>query len=127
MTSIEIPSSVTSIGDNAFSGCHGLTSINVSRDNTSYSSEKGILYDKNKTTLICTPVAKNGIIEILSSVTSIGDGAFRGCNGLTSIDIPSSVTSIGNRAFEGCSGLISIEIPSKVTSCVCTRRRKTGA
>ena len=50
------------------------------------------------------------------SVTSIGNGAFQGCSGLTSITIPNSVTSIGNSAFYGCSGLTSITIPNSVTS-----------
>ena len=50
------------------------------------------------------------------SVTSIGDGAFAGCSGLTSINIPSSVTSIGAGAFENCIGLTSIAIPNSVTS-----------
>lgn len=49
-------------------------------------------------------------------VTSIGNSAFSGCSGLTSIEIPESVTSIGNSAFAGCSGLTSIEIPNSVTS-----------
>ena len=55
-------------------------------------------------------------IKIPSSVTSIGDGAFRDCSGLTSIEIPSSVTSIENEAFWNCHSLTSIEIPSSVTS-----------
>ena len=50
------------------------------------------------------------------SVTSIGESAFRGCSGLTSITISNSVTSIGWYAFEGCSGLTSITIPNSVTS-----------
>jgi hypothetical protein len=50
------------------------------------------------------------------SVTSIGNSAFYGCSGLTSITIPNSVTSIGNSAFYGCSGLTSITIPNSVTS-----------
>lgn len=49
-------------------------------------------------------------------VTSIGDSAFRGCSGLTSITIGNSVTSIGNEAFRGCSGLTSITIGNSVTS-----------
>ena len=50
------------------------------------------------------------------SVTSIGDGAFRGCDGLTSVTIPNSVTSIGWFAFSGCSGLTSVTIGSGVES-----------
>ena len=55
-------------------------------------------------------------IEIPNSVTSIGSYAFSYCTGLTSIEIPNSVTSIGSGAFDGCSGLTSIEIPNSVTS-----------
>ena len=50
------------------------------------------------------------------TVTSIGNSAFFGCSGLTSVAIPSSVTSIGNYAFYNCSGLTSVIIPSGVTN-----------
>ena len=55
-------------------------------------------------------------LTIPSSVTSIGNEAFHGCCGLTSLVIPSGVTSIGDEAFHGCSGLTSLVIPSGVTS-----------
>ena len=55
-------------------------------------------------------------IKIPNSVTSIGEWAFSYCSGLTSITIPNSVTSIGDEAFNGCSGLTSIVIPNSVTS-----------
>jgi hypothetical protein len=113
---VTIPNSVTSIGNSAFSGCKGLTSINVASDNSNYCSVDGVLFNKDKTTLIQYPGGKQGAYTIPNSVTSIGDYAFPGCSGLTSIDIPNSVTSIGDYAFPGCSGLTSVTIPNSVTS-----------
>ena len=55
-------------------------------------------------------------VTIPNSVTSIGDYAFSGCSGLTSVTIPNSVTSIGSGAFQNCSGLTSVTIPNSVTS-----------
>ena len=55
-------------------------------------------------------------VQIEDGVRSIGDYAFRGCSGLTSITIPNSVTSIGDYTFYGSSGLTSITIPNSVTS-----------
>ncbi|MBR5643583.1 MAG: leucine-rich repeat domain-containing protein, partial [Salinivirgaceae bacterium] len=55
-------------------------------------------------------------VSIPNSVTSIGSSAFSGCSGLTSVSIPNSVTSIGSSAFSGCSGLTSVSIPNSITS-----------
>ncbi len=114
LTSITIPKSVTSIGDGAFLYCSGLASIKVENGNTKYDS-------RNNCNAIIEKETNNLIIgcmntTIPSSVTSIGDDAFYGCSGMTSIMIPSSVTTIGVYAFLGCSGLTSITIPNSVTS-----------
>ena len=82
-----------------FDGCTGLTSIVVDASNPVYSSQDGVLYNKAKTMLIQYPGGKSGGFIIPGSVTSIGDYAFYGCTGLTSVTIPDSVTSIGDGAF----------------------------
>jgi hypothetical protein len=115
LTDITIPASVRSIGEYAF-GCENLTSISVNANNPNYSSQDGILYNKTKTAIIHVPQSKSGSITIPSSVTSIGDAVFAGCNGLTSVTIPNSVMSIGDYAFNYCTGLTSIMIPNNVTS-----------
>jgi hypothetical protein len=114
LTSIEIPNSVTNIGGYAFYHCSGLTSIIVDANNSVYDSRNNCnaIINTSSNTLIAG--CKNTIIP--NSVTSIGDRAFSGCTGLTSIEIPNSVTSIGSYAFYECSGLTNINIPNSVTS-----------
>ena len=104
LTSITIPSSVTSLGDCCSSGCRGLTSITIPSSVTSL----GVVCFAG-----CSGLTS---ITIPSSVTSLGESCFYGCSGLTSITIPSSVTSIGDDCFGDCSSLTSITIPSSVTS-----------
>ncbi|MCQ2440509.1 MAG: leucine-rich repeat protein [Clostridia bacterium] len=116
LTSIIIPNSVTSIDNRAFNCCAGLTNINVDEKNINYSSLDGILFNKDKTKLICFPGGKPDVYTIPDSVTSIDSYAFYECTGLTSINLGNGVTSIGNDAFGFCTGLISVNIGSSVTS-----------
>ena len=104
LTSITIPSSVTSLGSECFRGCNSLTSITIPSSVTSLGGD--CFRDCRSLTSITIP----------SSVTSLGTECFRDCNSLTSITIPSSVTSLGKYCFGGCIGLTSITIPSSVTS-----------
>ena len=104
LTSITIPNGVTSIGDMTFFRCSGLTSITIPNSVTS------IGY---KAFCECSGLTS---ITIPNSVTSIGEDAFSGCSGITSVTIPNSVTSIGDYAFSWCSGLTFVTIPNSVTS-----------
>ena len=127
LTSLTIPSSVTSIGSYAFLGCSGLTSLTIPSSVTSIGCE-AFSYCIGLTSLTlpssvtsiggCAFKGCSGLISLTipSGVTSIYYGAFEYCSGLTSLTLPSSVTSIGDWAFHGCSGLTSLTLPSSVTS-----------
>jgi hypothetical protein len=116
LTNVTIPGSVTQIGEGAFGGCFDLTTINVDEANTSYGSADGVLFNKSLSSLLICPAGKVGRYAIPGSVMSIVDGAFNFCYLLTSVTIPGQVTNIGQRAFWGCIGLTSVAIPSSVTN-----------
>ena len=127
LTSLTLPSSVTSIGGHAFEKCSGLTSLTLPSSVTSI-GEFAFRYCSGLTSLTI-PSGVTTIdyyafadcrgltsLTLPSSVTSIGGYAFAWCSGLTSLTLPSSVTSIGDYAFAWCSGLTSLTLPSSVTS-----------
>ncbi|MDY3108855.1 MAG: leucine-rich repeat protein [Lachnospiraceae bacterium] len=114
LTNVTIGNSVTSIGYQAFYGCTELTSIIVDEGNSKYHSAGNCLMETATKTLILG--CKTSVIPTDGSVTSIGDNAFEGCTGLTSVTIPASVTHIGEFAFSGCGALTSITVPDSVTS-----------
>ena len=131
LTSVVIPESVTEIGDEAFSGCSGLSSITIPANvnciagsafrncpglesimvdvgNTVYHGAGNCLIETAEKMLVTG--CKNSVIPMDSSVTSIGDYAFDGCTGLTSLTIPASVTFIDDFAIRNCTGLEKITV-----------------
>ena len=120
LTSVTIGNGVTSIGRGAFYGCSSLESITIpfvgatkdGTSNTHFGCIFGALYDYDNDDYVPTSLKE----VVITGGTSIGEYAFRGCSGLTSVTIPDSVTSIGPNAFNGCSGLTSITIPDSVTA-----------
>ncbi len=107
LTNLTLPDSISSIADYALVDCINLTNIQVSSGNAYFQSQDGVLFNKALTKLICCPAGKSGRYVVPDSITSIGIGAFRGCEGLTGVTIPASVTSMGIYAFSLCSGLTS--------------------
>lgn len=104
VNNITIPNSVTSIGDMAFRGCTSLTNIVIPDSVTSIGW--GAFSD-------CISLRD---ITLPNSITSVKNFTFHMCGALKNIVIPSSVTEIGANAFDGCTSLTSIVIPDSVTS-----------
>ena len=104
LTSLTLPSGLTSIGSWAFTGCSSLTSLSLPSGLTSIGD--GAFYGLSSLTSLSLP----------SGLTSIGNQAFYGCSGLTSLSLPFGLTSIGNQAFCYCSGLTSLSLLSGLTS-----------
>lgn len=138
LNSVYLSGSVSSIGKLAFYNCEKLSYISVESANQYFSSLNGVLFDKQKTTLIQCPQKRSGSYTIPDGVTAIEDRAFENCRSITEIIIPKGVKSIGyasfsntgiksitlpdtlakigSRAFKSCASLLSINIPNSVTS-----------
>ena len=127
LTSLSLPSSLTSIEHEAFAGCSGLTSLSLPSSLTSIKYRA--FYGCSGLTSLSLPSSLTSIeyyafygcsgltsLSLPSGITSIDWNAFSGCSGLTSLTLPSSLTSIDSGAFSGCSGLTSLSLPSGLTS-----------
>ena len=139
LQSITIPSNstLTNIGDYAFSSLYSVESlflpagvssitrytflgfyanINVDVNNSNYSSVDGVLYNKDKTTILRCPPNKSGIFEIPNTVKTIGSYSFDNCHNITSLVISNSVTDIQNFAFSNAKGIYfsGLSLPASV-------------
>lgn len=127
ITTLEIPTSVTSIGNNAFYGCSGLTTLNLPSNVTSI-GDRAFGYCSNLTSVdLPSSITKMGDfvffyceklsnVNLPSDITTISTGAFGGCSSLQNINLPSGVTTIGDNAFSDCSNLTNVTLPSALAS-----------
>ena len=115
LSAVTIPAGVKKIEPAAFSACSNLQTITVADGNTNYVGGDGVLFNKEKTTLMQYPAGRVAISYVIpKEVTSLGGSAFNGAKNLTAVTIPAGVTEIGIEAFANCSRLTSITIPATV-------------
>ena len=135
---ITLPQTVESIGQEAFA-TKTLQSISVNKNNKKFSSNKGVLFNKKQTTLVCFPAGVTGTYTLPNTVkkigerafalsslneiklsgkgklATVGEGAFAG-SALAAISLPKTVTSLGDNAFADCAALESAKLGAGVTA-----------
>ena len=117
LKSVTIPASVETIGNYAFNGCNSLDTVTYQGNLAQWCALDGsdLMSSAERVTIDGENLKDKTELVIPSGVTSIGSGAFRGCENLTSVTIPASVKTIGSNAFSGCDGLTEVTIPEGVT------------
>ncbi|MDH7497997.1 MAG: leucine-rich repeat protein [Syntrophomonadaceae bacterium] len=114
LTAVNLPKSLSEIDPSAFRGCSNLTSLSIPGDNPSFTAAEGVLYSKDRSTLVVYPEGRvTGTVAIADHVKAIGPRVFFAVSNLKAIVFPSGLTSIGNQAFGG-TGLASLTIPPTV-------------
>ena len=110
----EYPFALTSKRDVGFDKTSSMTEINVSPDSKNFKSVDGVLYTKDGKKLVACPAGKTEI-KFADGVTEIQQGAFQGCNQITSVTIPNTITKLPKDAFALCTKLNKATLPETLT------------
>ncbi len=102
LTSLTLPANAEVLGEDYLVNCTALQSIDVPDTNAHYASVDGVLYTKDKKTLLRCPEAKEGHVDVDSGTVTIGEWSFDNCSKVTEIILPTSVTTIQSFAFSNC-------------------------
>lgn len=137
--SLTLGAGVTSLGDDAVTGCDALAAFFVASGNPAYAASGGVLFTASGTTLLRVPPALSGAYAVPATVTDIAPGAFDHCAALTAVTLPAtlvvipdgafyyaanlsaitlpeSLVSIGAWAFGGCAGLTTVTLPASLAT-----------
>lgn len=115
ITEINLPQNIQNIGMLAFAGSAALESIYLPENNPNYSTEDGVLFNADKSTLLLFPAGKTSKnYTIPENVTTIGDGAFIYCPLITAITLPEGITTIGESAFADCAALTQMTVLASI-------------
>ena len=107
VSSITIPQTVEDIDTPFCTGCSLLSQFSVSESNPWFTTHNGLLFDKDKETLVACPATMEAV-QLPSTMTTVGDSAFAGCFRLKDLTLPAAVAEIGDNAFAGCKKLRSV-------------------
>lgn len=116
LTEITLPKKLINIGEDAFGACKALKEIKVEAGNTAFTSIDGVLFNKEKTTLLTFPFANTANYQVPVGTTKIAPSAFSECNKLASIQFPNTLIEIGSEAFYKCLKLENITLPNSITA-----------
>ena len=117
LSNITIPKNVSEIGIDAFCDCPSLTAFTVDNQSAHFTTQNGVLFNKDMTYLIAYPTGKSdSAYTIPSTVTSIAGDVFWGASHLTSVVIPEGISTIAEGMFWNCDNLQNVTIPVSVTT-----------
>ncbi|MBQ7700558.1 MAG: leucine-rich repeat protein [Clostridia bacterium] len=114
LESISIPKNVEFIGELAFSDCDSFTAYSVDKNNKLFCDVDGVLFSKDKKTLLSFPCGRGTEYTVSDNVTEIGDYAFYSCFTLEKVNLPEGLQKIDRFAFFCSSNIESIDIPASV-------------
>lgn len=116
LISINLPSTVNNLDYNAFDDCDALEAITVDKQNNTYKSQNGVLYDYSMKTLEICPKSRKSPFFFPNTIEAINEGAFSGCKNIRTVILPQGIKSIGANAFSNCEHLFYLNIPNSLES-----------